>query len=205
MGHIQNETYTAPDGSVHTVEGDDSITNIKGEIQSNESPSKYQITPEGQIYRVESDGSVTFLGNAEDRQEPYMEENEIYEPDNSNNRTWIKIVGIIVSILSIGLIVIYAGLYIYETTSYKEQIVDTEDTLSVENDYRQEAASSTIGNASESTTNESNYETLHSEGMQNSNNTNSNETKITTAEKPANEIEQEAFLNDGYFYGKIGN
>lgn len=77
MGQIQNKTYTAPDGTVYRVEDDGSITKIKGGmIQSNEPPSKYQITPEGKIYRVESDGSVTYLGNAEEKIDGNSKNNE---------------------------------------------------------------------------------------------------------------------------------
>ena len=64
------KTYTAPDGSVYRVEDDGSITKIKsGKAQSNEPPSKYQITPEGKIYRVESDGSFTVVGHIDDIEE----------------------------------------------------------------------------------------------------------------------------------------
>lgn len=103
MGQIQNKTYTAPNGTVYRVEDDGSITKIKGGmIQSNEPPSKYQITPEGKIYRVESDGSVTYLGNAEEKTETRNKNftsNPLHQK-KTNVWIWIVIVLIVLLIVS---------------------------------------------------------------------------------------------------------
>ncbi len=107
MGQISNKTYKAPDGSIYRVEDDGSVTKIKsGRVQTNEPPSKYQVTPDGKIYRVEPDGSVTYLGNAEERQTPHSPAPGFTqtppEPKRHNN----TLIGIIVVVLVVTLAVV---------------------------------------------------------------------------------------------------
>lgn len=144
MGQIQNKTYTAPDGSVYKVEDDGSITKIKGgKIQSNEPPSKYQITPEGKIYRVESDGSVTYLGNAEEKNNLQFDKDNTIDTPKEKSHTWIWIV----IILAAGIIGACIMSFVRES-SYKEQILEN-SYVEESGDNQIQVSSDAIKNAPE--------------------------------------------------------
>lgn len=177
MGQIPNKTYTAPDGSVYCVEADGSVTKIKGgRVQSNEPPSKYNITPDGKIYRVESDGSVTYLGNAEDRQYPPH-----YATSNNTKRSGRKL-GWVIAILIL-MIVVAIGIYIANdnsSTNYERNYSNFEQT-------------------------ESPIETSDDGSVQSSEEYGQSYNHSSSNETPANESEQWAFIEDGNYYGTIGN
>lgn len=108
MGQTQNRTFKAPDGSTYRVEDDGSVTKIAhGRVQSNEPPSRYQITPEGKIYRMEDDGSVTYLGDAEERSVygPGHRPRPRVQQKKSNSWLWITGAFLLLALVSISLLI----------------------------------------------------------------------------------------------------
>lgn len=185
MGENTNKTYTAPDGSVFRIDADGSVTKIKnGQSQTqphHQVDPKYHVTPDGKIFIENPDGTRKFVGYAEKPPTTANRSSNVPPvPTNKSNTTmWI----LVLLILVLGSIIVY-GIVTHENSNPYQDSSGTQ----IEEPYQQQTEEWALVDSTKADAAiyypEESYKT---------------DEDVTAIDQ------KQQFMNDGYFYGTLGD